>query len=260
MKNVALITGASSGIGKELAYIHAERKGDLVIVARRKEALNTLKDELEDKYKVSVYVLAKDLSDPRAPQEIYDELKKAKIKIDYLINNAGFGGCGVFHEKNWKEDQSMMQVNMVALTELCHLFLPDFTSSKQGKILNVSSTASFIPGPLQAVYYATKAYVQSFSNAISQELSGTDITVTNLMPGATATEFGKISGMDKTDLFKVTASAKSVAMDGYNAMMRGDIDVISGLTFVQKIMMKLIPFVSKKRILKEVYKAQNVKM
>ncbi len=260
MKNVALITGASSGIGKELAYIHAERKGDLVVVARRKEVLNTLKDELKKKYNVNVYVLTKDLSDPKAPQEIYDELKKAEIKIDYLINNAGFGGCGAFHEREWKKDQSMMQVNMMALIEMCRLFLPDFVSRGAGKILNVSSTASFVPGPLQAVYYATKAYVQSFSNAISQELSGTGVTVTNLMPGATATEFGKLSGMDKTDFFKVTASAQGVAVDGYQGMMKGRLDVVSGLTFGQKIIFKLIPFIPKRIILRQIYKAQNVKL
>ncbi len=258
MKNkTALITGASSGIGKELAHIHAEGGGDLVIVARREEALKALKKELESAHGIKVTVLAKDLDDEAAPQEIYEALKHKKIQIDYLINNAGFGGQGKFHEREWAKDRSMMQVNMITPTHLCRLFLPDFVKRNSGKILNVSSTASYMPGPLQAVYFGTKSYFQFFSNAIAEELYDTDITVTNLMPGATNTGFASRSGMDKTNLFQKTVSARSVAEDGYNGMLEGKIDVVSGLTFGQKFMMWAIPFMPKKMMLKQVREMQE---
>ena len=259
MKKVALITGASTGIGKEFARIHAEKGGDLVIVARSREKLEEVKKELESKYSVNVIVIAKDLSLPEAPKEIYDTVKTAGIEVEYLINNAGFGGHGKFHEREWSDDLTMINLNIVALTALTRFFLPDFVRRSTGKILNVSSTASFMPGPLQAVYFATKAYVTFFSNAISEELYDTDITVTNLMPGATETEFARVSGMDKTDLFSKTASAQKVAEDGYNGMLKGKLDVVSGLTGSQKVMMSMIPFMPKKTLLKTVRKMQEVK-
>jgi hypothetical protein len=258
MNKTALITGASSGIGKEFAKIHASKGGSLVIVARSEDKLNKLKQELESKHKSQVIVIVKDLTDKNAPKEIYDELKAANIEIDYLINNAGFGGIGRFDERDLQHDLNMIQLNISALTALTHYFLQDFVKRNEGKILNVSSTASLLPGPMQAVYYATKAFVASFSNAIAEELHNTNITITNLMPGATETDFGEVSGMGKTELFKNTASAKSVAEDGYNAMLSGKLDVISGLTFSQKIMMKMIPFMPKKALLKRIRKMQTV--
>lgn len=258
MKKTALVTGASSGIGKEFAHIHAEKGGDLVIVARSEDKLNALKKELEEKYKIKVFVIGKDLSNSKAALEVYQEVHKEGIKVDYLINNAGFGGIGKFNERELEEDLSMIELNIIALTALTHYFLQDFTKINAGKILNVSSTASLMPGPFQAVYYATKAYVASFSNAISEELRGTNISVTNLMPGATASEFGEISGMNKTELFKSPASARTVAEDGYNGMIKADLDVISGLTFSQKLMFKMLPFLPKKVILKQVRKMQDV--
>lgn len=259
MKNTALITGASTGIGKEFAKIHAKKGGNLVIVARNESKLNNLKKELEQQYKVNVEVISKDLTDVNATQEIYNEVKKLGIEIDILINNAGFGGLGKFNERPLENDLSMINLNIVALTSLTSLFLKDFVKRNSGRILNVSSTASLMPGPLQAVYFATKAYVTSFSNAIAEELHDTNITVTNLMPGATETEFGKVSGMDKTEMFKNTASARSVALDGYNGMLKGKLDVISGLTTMQKIMIGSIPFSPKKMVLKMTRKMQEVK-
>ena len=258
MKNVALITGASSGIGKELARIHAHRGGDLIIIARREDKLNALKKELEDKYDTQVLVLAKDLAKVNAAQEIYDAVTRDEIHVDYLINNAGFGGRGKFHERDWEKDLAMINLNIVALTALTRFFLPDFVRRNQGRILNVSSTASFMPGPLQAVYFATKAYVTFFSNAIAEELHDTNITVTTLMPGATETEFAATSDMDKTDLFDKTVTARSVAEDGYNGMLAGKLDVISGLTFSQKIMVKAVPFTPKRTILRQIRKMQEV--
>lgn len=259
MNNTALITGASSGIGKELALIHAQKGGNLVLVARRADKLEALKNDIESTYKVNVEIIVKDLSDLSAPQEIYDELKEKNIEIDILMNNAGFGQVGKFHELALDRQVAMINLNVTALTILTRLFLPDFVKRNSGKILNTSSTASFMPGPMQAVYFATKAYVTFFSNAISQELSDTNITVTNLMPGATETEFGSTSGMDKTDLFDNAFSAKGVAEDGYNAMLKGKIDVISGLTTGQKAMMAFVPFTPKKILLKQMHKMQQVK-
>lgn len=255
----ALITGASSGIGKELAHIHAEKGGDLIIVARNEEKLNQLKNILVEKYAINVEVIAKDLSQPHAAKEIYDEVVSKDLQVDYLINNAGFGGVGKFHERTLEDDLRMINLNITALTALTHYFLKDFVVRNEGRILNVSSTASLVPGPLQAVYYATKAYVTSFSNAVAEELYDTNVMVSNLMPGATETEFAKVSGMDKTDLFKDTVTARSVAEDGYFAMLKGKLDKISGLKLSQKVMMAFAPLTPKKMVLAQIRKMQEVK-
>jgi len=259
MNKTALITGASSGIGEQFARIHAEQGGDLIIVARGREQLQALKKELEEKYPITVFVVQKDLTQPNAAQAVYEQVQTAGLKVDYLINNAGFGGIGKFHERALDRDISMIQLNVVALTALTHYFLTDFVTANSGKILNVSSTASLMPGPVQAVYYASKAFVTSFSNALAEELHDTNITVTNLMPGATETQFGKVSGMDKTPLFNKTASARSVAEAGYQGMLAGKLDVISGLSFGQKMVIGLIPFIPKKLLLKQVRQMQDVK-
>jgi len=259
MKKTALITGASSGIGKEFSKIHAEKGGDLIIIARSEDKLNELKKELEQKHKINVFVISKDLTQPNAAKEIYEQVQNAGLKVDYLINNAGFGGLGKFNERDLEKDLQMINLNISVLTALTHYFLQDFVKNNEGKILNVSSTASLMPGPLQAVYYATKAYVTFFSNAIAEELHDTSITVTNLMPGATETEFGKVSGMDKTKMFKKPVTARSVAEDGYNGMLKGKLDVISGLNFSQKLMTAMIPLTPKKMILKQIRQMQEVK-
>ncbi len=257
-KTTALVTGASSGIGKELARVHAEQGGDLILVARREDKLEDIKREFEESYGVKVSILPKDLSVVGAAQELYDAVKAKGLRVEYLINNAGFGLLGKFYELSLQRQREMINLNMIALTELTYLFLPDMIQQNSGKILNTSSTASYMPGPLQAVYYATKAYVSFFSNALSEELYDTDITVTNLMPGATQSEFGAVSGMDKTSLFTKAVSAKSVAQDGYNAMMIGDLDIVSGLTLGQKMIIAMIPFTPKKILLKTIRKMQEV--
>lgn len=258
-KKVALITGASSGIGREFARIHAANGGDLIIIARRKEQLMQLKQELENKHKVNVKVIVKDLTLPEAPIEIYDEVKEAGITVDFLINNAGFGGRGYFHERPMELDLQMIQVNVIALTTLTRLFLPDFVKRNSGKILNVSSTAALMPGPLQAVYYATKAYVSSFSNTIARELHDTGITVTALLPGATETEFAKTSDMTKTAIFAKTVSPHDVAKEGYEGMLKGKLDVVAGLSTSQKATMSMLKFMPKKLMLNQVYQFQQVK-
>ncbi len=257
-KKTALITGASSGIGKELAKIHAASGGDLVIVARSGSKLKELAEELEAAHGIRVHIIIKDLSDLSSAKEIYDAVSTKGIQIDYLINNAGFGGVGYFHERNWEDDLAMINLNVTTLTALTRYFLPDMVKRNSGRVLNVSSTAALVPGPLQAVYYATKAFVTSFSNAIAQELSDTNITVTALMPGATETDFGKVSGMDKTDLFSDPASSYEVAKTGYEGMKKGQLDVIAGISTSQKIMFKLIPFTPKKLVLKQIFDMQKV--
>ena len=259
MKNTALITGASGGIGKELATIHAEKGGNLILVARRQGKLNELKAELEKKHGVRVNTIAKDLSVAGAAKELFNEVESLGIQVDYLMNNAGFGLVGKFHELSWDRQVQMINLNMVALTELMYLFLPSMVARNSGKILNTSSTAGLIPGPLQAVYFASKAYVLSLSNAVSEELHDTNITVTALLPGATETGFAKTSGVDKTAIYSNPASARSVAEDGYNAMIKGKLDIVSVSSRSQKIQLSLVPFFPKKMLLKQTRLMQEAK-
>ncbi|MEM9668159.1 MAG: SDR family oxidoreductase [Pseudomonadota bacterium] len=257
MAQTALVTGASSGIGKEFARIHAMRGGDVILVARRADKLNELKQELEAGHGVKALVVAEDLTDEAAPQRIFDAVANSGSTLDILINNAGFGGRGLFHEREWQADRDMIQVNIIALSALTRLFLPGMVERNRGRILNVSSTAGELPGPLQAVYFATKAYVTSFSNALTEELSETDVTVTALLPGATESEFASTSGMDKTPLFQKTASARSVANAGYNAMQRGELDVVAGVPFSRRIVYSMVPFLPKRALMREVRKTQE---
>jgi hypothetical protein len=213
---------------------------------------------LEEKHGVKVKVIAKDLTEPDAAKEVYDEIKESGIEIDYLINNAGFGGRGKFHERDWEKDLAMINLNVVALTALTRYFLPYFVARNEGKIMNTSSTAALMPGPLQAVYYASKAYVTSFSNAIAEELSNTNITVTAFMPGVIDTEFAKTSGMEKTRLYASTFSARRVAEQGYDAMLEGKLDVFAGVTLVQRLMVFLFSFMPKKVQLRLVRRMQEV--
>lgn len=259
MNKTALITGASSGIGLELAKIHAKKWGNLILVARREEKLVSLKEEIQKDHNVQVDIISMDLSEIWAGEKLYNKVQDLWLPVDYLINNAGFWGRGYFHERAWEDDKQMIQLNILSLTEITRFFLPDMVARDSGKILNVSSTASFMPGPLQAVYFASKSYVQFFSNALFEELSHTNVTVTNLMPGATQTEFADTADMTKTGLFQEAVSAYSVAIDGYDAMMEGKLDVISGLTFWQTVMMKMIPFTPTKIMMKQIRKMQEVK-
>lgn len=242
MQDVGLVTGASSGIGKELARIHAERKRDLVIIARREQELLELKTELEGAHDVAVHVIAKDLTEAGACEAVFAELNARGIVVDYLFNNAGFGGRGKFHEQDWGMLNGMITLNVTALTELTHLLLPGMVARGRGKVLNTSSTAGFMPGPLQAVYFATKAYVNSFSQAVASELEGTGVTVTALCPGAVKTEFADTAGFDgDSEMFAQGKSARYTAEEGYKAMEAGKLEVITETGL--KVMIKAaIPF------------------
>ncbi len=245
----ALVTGASSGIGKELAKIHAQKGGNLVLVARSKDKLDNLKNELESKYAIKATVIAEDLSLENSAQRIYNATEALGITIDILINNAGFGGHGLFHEQEFTVMQDMMQVNMVSLTQLTRFYLDGMVQRKNGKILNVSSTASFIPGPLQAVYYATKAYVTSFSQAIAEETAEYNVTVTALCPGAVATGFVEAGNLEGVDVWKNAKSAESVAHCGYKAMEKGELIAINEGNL--KFMLNwIIPLLPRKNVLK----------
>ena len=259
MKETALITGASSGLGKALAEIHAQHGGDLVIVARSVDRLNALKQNLEKNHGVSVYVLPKDLSKIDVAEEIYDELRRENIQVDYLINNAGLGGQGYFHERSMEQDMNLIMVDIVALTKLTKLFLRDFVKRGSGKILNVSSTAALMPaGPLQAVYYAAKSYVTALSDGIWQEIQGTGVTITTLMPGGMDTGFAKASNLENTVLAKaMTFTPEIVAQDGYEAMLRGDMEVVSRLTPEQEIWFKSVPTTPKEIIMKQIFDMQK---
>ncbi|MEO1210844.1 MAG: SDR family oxidoreductase [Cyanobacteria bacterium J06638_20] len=245
----ALVTGASSGIGTALARLHASKKGDVVLVARREQALNDLKSELEDTYGVKATVIVADLAQPDAASTIFAATEAAGIQVDILINNAGFGGYGKFYERDLAKDQAMMQVNMVSLVNLTHLYLQGMVQRNSGKILHVASTAGFLPGPLQAVYFATKAFVVSFSQAIAQELSDTNVTSTVLCPGAVATGFVAAGDLEGNSMWNNAATPESVAKCGYEAMMKGELVKINEAR-LDFMLNWVVPFLPRKTVLK----------
>jgi hypothetical protein len=256
-KKTALITGSYGGLGTCFVNIHAGKGGNLILVGRSQKKLDEQAESVKKQYGVEVHTIAVDLASPEAAQMIYDTCKDNGWTIDYLINNAGFGGQGDFaRERTMEQDMSMIAVNIETPTRLCKLFLPDFINRGSGKVLNVSSTAATMPGPLQAVYYATKAYVTSWSNALWRELQGTGVTVTALMPGAMQTGFANAGGLADTKLFANAVDPTAVAQDGYNGMMKGALNVTSGLPGWQKPMMTLAPMFPRKTMLNFVYNQQ----
>ena len=234
-KQTALITGASGGIGLELTKEFARDGYNLVLVARSKEKLEAIAADLSKQYNISATVVAKDLSKASAPDELYNELKTQGIGIDALVNNAGFATYGKFVEIPLEQELQEMQLNMVTLTHLTKLFSKDMVERRNGKILNVASTAAFQPGPLMAVYYATKAYVLSFSEALANELEGTGVTVTVLCPGPTESGFQERAAMQDSKLVQKGGmmrmmTSPEVAKQGYEATKRGQVLVIPGFT------------------------------
>ena len=242
MKETVLITGASSGIGYEFAKIFADRKCDLVLVARNESKLKEIKAELEENDNVKILVIVQDLSTPEAAKKIFEELTEKQIQIDVLINNAGFGEYGFFSQTNWEKEEQMIQVNIVSLSHLTKLLLPSMIERKKGKIFNVASTAAFQPGPLMAVYYASKAYVLSFTEAIANELKGSGVTVTVLCPGATASGFQAAAAMEDSKLVKGKnlPTAAEVAQFGYDTLQKGKTVAVHG--FANKFLALLVRF------------------
>jgi short-subunit dehydrogenase len=258
-QKTALITGSASGIGYELARIFAADNYNLVLVDRNELKLQEIAIEFQEKFNLIIRTIVKDLSLSTSPEEIFTELQQAGIKIDILVNNAGFGTYGLFNETNLNTELEMLQVNLVCLTHLTKLFLKDMVKQRNGKILNVASAAAFQPGPLMAVYFATKAYVLSFSEAIANELEGTGVTVTVLCPGSTISAFHERTGMADSKLVKgqKMMDAKTVAQIGYDALMRGKTIAIPGL--LNKILAKIVGFVPRRLVTKVVRTMQEDK-
>ena len=230
---VALITGASGGIGLELAHVMAKEKHNLVLVARSIEKLNVLADQLIQKYGIKVKTYQVDLSKTEEIENLYNQTQSDDIEVSYLINNAGFGEYGKFIENDWEKLNTMMQLNMVSLVHLTKLYSKNMVSSKFGKIMNVASTAAFQPLPYFAVYAATKSFVLSFSEAVGSELKDYGITVTALCPGLTETGFVEAANMGNTKFLDKAksgmATAEEVAEYGYEAMMKGKTVAVHGM-------------------------------
>jgi short-subunit dehydrogenase len=246
MKNYSLVTGASGGIGFDLACLLAKDKHDLIIVARSAEKLNDVKASIEKDFGVKVKIIAADLSLPDAALSLFDEIRKENIHVDILINNAGFGDYGSFAECNWQKQENMINLNILTLTKLTRLFLPAMIEAKYGKILNLASVAAFMPGPFMAVYYASKAFVLSLSYAIANEVKGTGVTVTALCPGPTATGFEDAASLNGSKLFKTfkPKSSFDVALYGYKSMMKGKILAVHGT--LNKLMVTMLRFYPRK--------------
>jgi len=228
MNDWALITGGSMGIGQELAKVFAANKFNLVLVARNESRLKQVADELRAQHNIQTKILVKDLSLASAPQEIFDALRDTPISV--LVNNAGFGWRGAFAECDLqRQTLDMMHVNMDSLVALTRLFVPPMLARKQGRIMNVASTAAFQPGPFANIYFATKAFVLSFSAALSEELDGTGVTATALCPGSTRTEFFERANMQNFRRDSLMMDAGVVAEIGYRGLMRGKRIVIPGM-------------------------------
>jgi short-subunit dehydrogenase len=256
-KKTALITGASGGIGLDLARLFAEGGYNVVLVARTESKLKELATELSSKHGVSARVVAADLADPAAPAQLMERLKAEGVQVDVLVNNAGYGGYGNFAETDLDAELKMIQLNISALTALSKAVLPGMLARKSGRILNVASTAAFQPGPLMAVYYATKAYVLSFSEALANETQGTGVTVTCLCPGPTKTGFQQQAKMEESKLVKGKEMMDSltVARIGYEALHQGETVVIPG--FMNKMLAQSVRFLPRSAVTSLVRKVQE---
>ncbi|WP_270182546.1 SDR family NAD(P)-dependent oxidoreductase [Alkalihalobacillus sp. CinArs1] len=251
----ALITGASGGLGYELGKLMAKDNVDLILVARNKKKLEENANELR-KHGIQVDVIVSDLSKPGAPDEVYAEVQRMGKKVDILVNNAGVGMFGRFIENDLQQEMDMLYLNINSLTHLTKLFLRGMKDRGHGKILNIASTAAFQPGPLMAVYYASKAYVLSFSEAIENELNGSGVTVSTLCPGPTKTDFADRADLGKSKLFDMgTMDAESVAKIGYKGFMSNRSVIIPGRQ--NRLMAKSVRFMPRKlatRIVRNVQK------
>jgi short-subunit dehydrogenase len=256
MAKTALITGASGGIGYELALLFARDGFDCVVTARSEDKLQALADRLRREHGVAVHVLAKDLARTESPAEIWSTLQAMSVRVDVLVNNAGFPTYGFFWQLDARTELEELQVNVVALTHLTKLFLPGMIERRDGRILNVASTAAFEPGPLMAVYYASKAYVLSFSEALANEVKGTGVSVTVLCPGITRTGFQARGRMEDSRLVQGgMADARSVALAGYRGVMARKTVVIPGVS--NKLVPLAVRLVPRSVVAQMVHRAQK---
>ncbi|SPF68878.1 short chain dehydrogenase [Propionibacterium ruminifibrarum] len=239
----ALVTGASGGLGAEVARVLAGEGFDLVLVARNEGKLLALENELEDGYGIHAHVCPADLSRENEALDVYDFVLEHELNVDVLVNNAGFGDSGTFHRADWARQRDMVQVNVVALMQLTRLLVPPMVERGTGMVLNLSSVAAFSAGPYMSTYYATKAYVLSFSEALHEELAGTGVTVTALCPGPTATGFESAAAMSSgSAMFRHAASAADVARDGWAAMRKGKAVCLQGaFTKAMALGSRLVP-------------------
>jgi short-subunit dehydrogenase len=251
MNETVLITGASSGIGLELAKCFASDKSNLVLVARSTAAMETLATELRREHKVEIYVISADLAQPESPQKIFNELQGRGIAVDVLVNNAGFGLHGGFVELPQARQLEIIQVNVAALVALTGLLLPGMVQRRRGGILNVGSVAGFVPGPHMAIYYASKAFVQSFSEALFEELRGTGVSVTNLCPGPTETNFSQTARTYQSRTAQISKmSAAEVAVAGHRAFRENrPICVPGAKNILLVLLIKLFPRSTVRRII-----------
>ena len=256
-RKTALVTGASSGIGLDLAKRFAAEGHDVALVARSEGKLKELAAALEAEHQVRAHVVTADLAQPRAAETLVAALDARGIAVDVLVNNAGYALYGAFTETDLADELNMIQVNIVALTHLTKLLVRKMVARKEGRVLNVASTAAFQPGPLMAVYYATKAYVLSFSEALANELAGTGVTVTALCPGPTKTGFQARAQMEESKLVrgKAIMTSETVARAGYTGLMKGKTVVIPGVS--NKMMAQAVRFLPRNTVTKLVRNAQE---
>ena len=243
-RKIALITGASAGFGHELAKLFARDRHDLILVARRADRLEEIAEELSRAHGIAVTPMPQDLAQPGAARELHARVQELGLEVEYLVNNAGFGTFGPFAETDPASTMNLLNLNMGALTELTALLLPSMVERGSGRIMNVASLAAYPPGPLMATYYASKAYVLHFSEALAEELEGKGVTVTALAPGPSPTEFQKAADMENSNLVRgrVLMPAETIAEAGYRGMMRGKMVVIPGLTTkLLALVMRLSP-------------------
>lgn len=261
MNGNVLITGASSGIGWELAHLFAEANYRVIAVARSEAKLIELQQQIQEKYNMKPIIIVKDLVQPEAAKELVEEAQAKLLHIDILVNNAGFGLYGPFLETDGQKELDMIMLNVTTLTHLTKLLLPKMMERKSGAIcgvLNVASTAAFQPGPLMAVYYATKTYVLSFSEAIANELAETGVTITVLCPGPTATGFKERANLGTSKLFdQGVMDVKIVAKQGFDGFMNGKTIVIPGIR--NRILARSVHFVPRKLVTKVVKRLQSTR-
>ena len=255
-KTYTLITGGTSGIGYELAKIFATNGHNLILVSRDEADLTITRNELLQ-LGIDVLIISKDLFDRQSPFDLYNEICEKGYDVDILVNNAGQGQYGEFSETNIHRELSIIQLNISSLVVLTKLFLQDMLKKGTGKILNLSSVTSKTPGPLNSVYHGTKAFVQSFTQAIASEVKDKGITVTALLPGATDTDFFNKADMQQSKVAKEgqLSNAKKVAEDGYNALMSGSNMVVSG--FKNKVKVALSNILSDKAVANKTQKEQS---
>lgn len=249
-RKVVLITGATSGIGLEFAHIYAQHNYDLLIIARSEDKLLKLKAELETRYAIHVYVFVQDLSTCKAANNVYEFTRKNNLDIEILINNAGFGDYGNFYEYDMQKQINLLQVNIVTLVELTRYFLPPMLERDSGQIINMSSVAAFCAGPKMSLYYASKSFVRSFSEALSEEVKNSNVNILALCPGPTSTGFENAANMKESKMFHFIKpkTAKQVALAGYNASCKGKTLKYYGIEVkLFNIMERLVPRFSSRK-------------